>query len=86
MHSHLYEDGSRSFLVGAADKSDALTALAKLNIEVLATEDAIFDGRGNVSDVDFLVKCSEHDFSFAMDSITKMVRPYPKGFVFKKHG
>jgi hypothetical protein len=84
MHSHLYEDGSRSFLVDVIDKSDALTALAKFNIEVLATEDAIFDGHGKVLDVDFLVRCTNNDLSFAMDSITKMIRPYPKDYVFKK--
>lgn len=86
MDSHLYEDGSRGFLVDAVDKSDALTALAKFGIEVISTEDAIFDGADRVLEVEFIVKCSNDDFSFALESITKMVRPYPKGYVFNPRG
>ena len=73
-------------MVEALDKTDVLTALSKFNIEVVETGDAIFDGSGHVLEVDFTVRSSAEDISFALDSITKMVRPYPKGFVHKRGG
>ena len=86
MGIHLNDDGTKSFLVDALDKTDVLTALSKFNIEGVETGDAIFDGFDRVSAVDFTVRSSVEEISFALDSITKMVRPYPKGFAHKRGG
>lgn len=86
MGIHLNDDGTKSFLVDVLDKTDVLTVLSKFDIEVVETEDAIFDGSGHVLAVDFTVWSSPEDISFALDSITKMVRPYPKGFAHKRGG
>ena len=84
MNSHLNKDGTRSFLIDALDKADAINALSKFNLEILEEEDAIFDSSGNVSVVEFVIRGSEDNVSFALDSITKMIRPYPASFRHKR--
>ncbi len=80
---HINADGTKSFLIDAVDKNDAIVALAKFNISVLKTEEAIFSDSGKVLDIDFTVDAKDEEISFALDSMTKMLRPYPKGFVHK---
>jgi len=80
---YLNEDGTISFLVNAMETEEAKALLAKFDIQVLDTQDAVFDGAGVVTDVDFTVRGKDEDISFALDSMIKMIRPYPQGFVHK---
>jgi reverse gyrase len=84
MESQLNKDGTRSFLVDGVNKVEAISVLSRFDIELVDTIDAIFDSSGRVLDVEFVVLGSEADISFALDSITKFIRPYPKGFIHKR--
>ncbi len=89
MEAYPNGDGTISILVDAQDKNDALIVFSKFNIEVVETYDAIFNSKtGKVSNVDFTVRASEADVSFALASSTKMLttRPYPPEFVHRRRG
>jgi proteasome assembly chaperone (PAC2) family protein len=81
---YLNKDGTISFLVNTIETEEAKSVLTKFDIQVLDTEDAVFNAAGGVTDVDFTVRGKREDISFALDSIVKMIRPYPEGFVHKR--
>jgi hypothetical protein len=83
MQTYRNEDGTESFLVDAMDAEEAKAVLAKFDVEFVDSENALFDGQGRVTDVDFTVKGKNDDISFALESMVKMTRPYPKAFVHK---
>lgn len=80
MSYYTYPNGNKSFLVDSLDKKDVETALSKHGIHIEKIIDAMFGIEGKVLMVDFVVSASDAEISFALDSITKLVRPYPKGF------
>jgi hypothetical protein len=86
MQPYRNEDGTKSFLVDAMDSDEAKAVLAKFGVEFVGSEDALFDGTGRVADVDFTVRGRDDEIAFALESMVKMVRPYPKNFTRKERG
>ena len=71
-------------MVDAMDVEEAKAVLARFDVDFFDLENALFDGAGRVTDVDFTVRGKDEDISFALESMVKMIRPYPKSFVHKR--
>jgi hypothetical protein len=86
MRPYQNEDGTKSFLVDAKEIGEAKAVLAKFAIDFIDSQNAVFDDQGDVTDVDFTVRGQDDDISFALDSMVKIIRPYPEGFMHKRRG
>ena len=75
---HDNDDGTKSFLGDAMELSQIRVALNKQNISIIHEEDALFNSKGKVVDIDFTVDGPNEDRSFALQDMIKYIRPYYK--------
>ena len=77
METYLHKDNTRGFFVDIGDKSSIEAALNRNGIVIVSVEEAF-----RVNEIlvfEFRVKAEESEIAFALDSMVKLIRPYPRG-------